>query len=212
MSYGPQNFAKEADVDPTVMAGFEAWQALLVRWNARINLVARGGLSDFWQRHALDSWQLWAHIPKTTTQILDLGSGAGFPGLAMAIGCKAHGRGRVTLVESTGKKASFLRTVIRELDLPATVMSERVENLSPTAYDVITARAFAPLPRLLTYAAPFWGEDTVGLFLKGQGVEAEIDKARLDWVFKADVTESLSDPDGSVLQLSQLKQTIEIKG
>ena len=84
-------------------------------------------MDDFWRRHALDSWQIWPHIPETASKFIDLGSGAGFPGLAMAIGCKAREQGDVTLVESAGKKTTFLRTVIRELSLPAFTSSERAE-------------------------------------------------------------------------------------
>jgi len=85
------------------------------------------------------------HVPETAEKFIDLGSGAGFPGLSMAMGCKARGRGDVTLVESAGKKTTFLRTAIREIGLPATATSERAESIEPQTFDIITARAFAPL-------------------------------------------------------------------
>lgn len=185
--------------------GFLAWKELLERWNERINLVSRAAMADFWGRHALDSWQLWPLVPETTETLLDLGSGAGFPGIAMAIGCKRAGRGQVTLVESAGKKANFLRTVIRELDLPATVWADRAENLPPQSFDIITARAFAPLPRLLTYAQPFWGEGTQALLLKGQNAHEELTAASESWTYHVEELKSQTDPDGLILKIRDLK-------
>jgi len=188
-----------------VMPEFQAWKDLLERWNARINLVSKAAMGDFWTRHALDSWQLWPLVPENTQTILDLGSGAGFPGLALAIGCKRAGRGHVTLVESAGKKANFLKTVIRELELPADVWADRAEKLSPQAFDLISARAFAPLPRLLTYAQPFWGEGTQALLLKGANVQAELTEAQKSWRCHVITHVSRSDPEGVILQISDLK-------
>lgn len=185
--------------------GFLAWKELLERWNERINLVSRSAMADFWGRHALDSWQLWPLVPETTETLLDLGSGAGFPGIAMAIGCKRAGRGHVTLVESAGKKANFLRTVIRELDLPATVWADRAETFPPQTFDIITARAFAPLPRLLTYAQPFWGEGTQALLLKGQNAQEELTAASESWTYHVEELKSQTDPDGVILKIRDLK-------
>ena len=204
MVYNRTDFAREPGVTPAIVMDFETWFSILIRWNAKINLVSQSALADFWFRHALDSWQLMAHVPAKSETILDLGSGGGFPGLALAIACKHRGYGHVTLVESVGKKANFLRSVIRELSLPATVKDERVENLAPLPYDIISARAFAPLPRLLDYAAPFWGPETKALLLKGQSVEAEIFEAHESWAFESALTESKSDPEGSVLLVTNL--------
>lgn len=204
MAYGKAQFANEPGVTPAVLDDFERWHDLLARWNAKINLVSQTALEAFWFRHACDSWQLTAHLPRDAKTILDLGSGGGFPGLALAIYCKHTENGQVTLVESAGKKANFLRAVIRDLSLPAIVQSERAESLEPKPYDVISARAFAPLPRLLGYAAPFWAEDTQGLFLKGQAAEAEIAAARENWSFDSRLSESKTDPEASVLILTKL--------
>lgn len=188
-----------------VMPEFQAWKDLLERWNARINLVSKAAMGGFWTRHALDSWQLWPLVPENTQTILDLGSGAGFPGLALAIGCKRAGRGHVTLVESAGKKANFLKTVIRELELPADVWADRAENLPPQAFDLISARAFAPLPRLLTYAQPFWGEGSIALLLKGMNAKSELTEAQESWEFNVVEYPSQSDPEGVILRISDLK-------
>ena len=208
-TYTAHDFASEADVSRETYEAFVAWQALLVKWNSRINLVSPSALSGFWLRHALDSWQVAAHLPaaeeKLNLTCLDLGSGAGFPGLAVAIACKARGAGQVTLVESAGKKANFLRTVIRELGLPATVWADRAEKLAPTPYDIITARAFAPMPRLLTYAQPFWGEGTKAVLLKGQNTQAELTEAQKCWSFEHDSQQSRSDPQGEIVVVSKLR-------
>ncbi|WP_371396595.1 16S rRNA (guanine(527)-N(7))-methyltransferase RsmG [Fretibacter rubidus] len=211
LAYTAQDFANELDVSRETYEAFAAWEALLVKWNRTINLVSPSALSGFWLRHALDSWQVAALLPSAedapNVSCLDLGSGAGFPGLAVAIACKARGAGQVTLVESAGKKANFLRTVIRELDLPATVWADRAEKLTPKPYDIITARAFARMPRLLTYAQPFWGKGTKAVLLKGQNMQAELTEAQKCWSFEHDNRQSRSDPQGAVVVITGLKAT-----
>jgi len=206
MSYSFEDFARDTDVSRETLADYQAWHALLLKWNRKINLVSPTALDDFWRRHALDSWQIWPQIPETALDFLDLGSGAGFPGLAMAIGCKARGQGHVTLVESAGKKTTFLRTVIRELDLPATATSERAETIEPTSYDIITARAFAPLPRLFSYAQPFWGETTIGLFLKGEAAQEELTESSKEWRYNVETIPSQSDSTGCLLKITELRR------
>ena len=202
--FSAENFQNLPNVSRETFTDFVAWESLLRKWNTRINLVSENALMDFWGRHALDSWQLWDHVPAETDHILDLGSGAGFPGLALAIGCKEKGRGDVTLVESAGKKANFLRTVIRELGLPAKVWADRAEKLPPKTYDVISARAFAPLPRLYTYAHPFWGTDSLGLFLKGENVTAELTESNKTWISHIETVPSQTEAGGAILKVRGL--------
>lgn len=199
-----QDFADLPDVSRETFAHFQTYEALLAKWNNKINLVSPAAAKDFWGRHALDSWQLAALLPENYDTVLDLGSGAGFPGIAMAIACKVNGHGEVTMVESAGKKAAFLRTVIRELALPAKVWADRAEDMPTHPYDVITARAFAPLPRLLTYAHPFWGQRTTALLLKGQGVQEELTQAENSWIYNVTSTASRSGPTGVILQINGL--------
>ena len=206
MAYDRADFAREPDVTPEVLGHFDAWHALLLKWNRRINLVSPRTVGEFWQRHALDSWQLAAHVPDGVRSAIDLGSGAGFPGLAVAVALKMRGEGRVLLVESAGKKANFLRTVARELELPADVTSERAEALPEREVDLVTARAFAPLPKLLEYSAPFWGVDTVGLFPKGESVQTEINSALQDWTFTSSVLQSRTDADAGILRVEGLER------
>lgn len=213
--YSAADFAAEPDVSRETFEAFTRWHALLTQWNRKINLVSPNALSDYWLRHALDSWQLAALLPNTADKgdgadrgglkLLDLGSGAGFPGLAMAIALKQRGVGTVTLVESAGKKANFLRTVIRELSLPATVWAARAEDLAPEPYDIVTARAFAPLPRLLSYAQPFWGAQTKALLLKGQSVGDELTEAQKYWTFESQTQPSRSAEDGEILMIDNLR-------
>lgn len=205
MPLDQDGFAARTDVSRETLSDYARWEALLTRWNRRINLVAPSSLADFWRRHALDSWQICAHIPETAEHIVDFGSGAGFPGLSAAIHCKQCGVGQVSLIESAGKKASFLKTVVRELELPARVLSQRIENLPSLGADVITARAFAPLPRLLDYARPHIHAQTKFILLKGANVKEEIKNACETWTFDVESVTSITDEDGVVLNLSNVR-------
>ncbi len=174
---------------------------LLQNWNERINLVAKSSLPHVWSRHVLDSAQLIKYVPQSAKNILDMGSGAGFPGLVLAI----MGEPKVHLVESTGKKARFLQTVINDLSLNAVVHHARIESLPGKRFDVITARALKALPELLAYAKPLMHKNSVCLFLKGRHAEAELTEALKYWTFHYETAASLSDLSGSVLKISDLK-------
>lgn len=204
MGYNSHDFSQEANVSRETFDSFQRWEGLLLKWNSRINLVSNAAMGQFWERHALDSWQVWAHMPENAERCLDFGSGGGFPGIALAIGLKLKGRGHITLVESAGKKANFLRAVIRDLDLPASVWECRAEDLEARAYDLISARAFAPLPRLFGHAYRHWSADTVGLFLKGQGVDEELTNASKSWIYDVELIPSRSDSQGSLLRVRDL--------
>lgn len=204
MSFSKEEFAQKSGVSASALEDYTRWGQLLEKWNPRINLVAPSTLSDYWHRHAYDSWQIVPYISETTQSVIDLGSGAGFPGLSVAIEMKSRGQGHVMLVESAGKKVNFLRAVIRSLDLPATVLNDRAESLTPEPFDLITARAFAPLPQLLSYSHPFWGERTRSLFLKGKGLAQEVKQAQKDWVFTYRAHSSLSDETGRLVEVSNL--------
>jgi len=207
MAYSFEDFARESNVSRETLTDYTLWHSLLLKWNRRINLVSPAALDDFWRRHALDSWQITPFTMDKTGSFIDLGSGAGFPGVALAIAAKYNSKTQyVTLVESAGKKASFLKTVIRELNLPAKVISERAEDLPVKPYVVVSARALAPLDRLLTYAQPFWGRETIGLFLKGQNVEDELTTANKSWRYNVEISPSQSDSTGCVLKITGLTQ------
>ncbi len=200
------DFQAKTKVSRETLTLYDKWHQLLLKWNRRINLVADSTLPEFWTRHALDSWQITPYLSPTDTKILDFGSGAGFPGLAASIALMGKPGAAVVLTESAGKKASFLRTAIRELSLPATVHGGRIEDLDSFEADVVTARAFAPLERLLSYAEPFLSADTRLILLKGAAVDEEIEAARATWTFDFETVKSLSDDMGCVLIINHAKQ------
>ena len=175
---------------------------MLADANTRMNLVGASTLADFWRRHFLDSAQLLALAPPAR-RWADLGSGAGFPGLVLAILLRDAPGTEVHLVESMAKKCGFLSEVIRELNLPARVHNQRAEDL-PLAVDVVAARACAPLTRLLGFARPSLRRDVRGLFLKGAEVDTELAEARKSWRFTVAVHPSLSDPRGRILEITEL--------
>jgi len=179
----------------------ETYVALLQSWNRRINLVSAESLRDVWRRHVLDSGQLFRHLPKAARNLLDLGSGAGLPGLVLAI----LGAPDVHLIESDQRKAAFLREAARVTGTAVTIHVSRCENVAAFAADVITARALAPLPKLLEMASRFVGPGTVCLFLKGGDVDDALTAARREWIMKPQVMVSESDPTGHILRLEELQ-------
>ena len=164
-----------------------------------MNLVGPATLTDFWSRHAWDSAQLLRLAPEALTWV-DLGAGAGLPGVVLAILGQGRTGFHVDLVESMAKRCRFLLEVVRGLNLPATVRHDRAENLDLDV-DIVTARACAPLPRLFGYARPYLKGRTVGLFLKGQDVVSELDEATRYWEFEADIVPSLSNEGGRIVRV-----------
>jgi 16S rRNA (guanine527-N7)-methyltransferase len=198
------SFAAGAGATATQMVDLEQLRSMLADWNERINLVSAASLAEFWPRHALDSAQLLRIAPAARTWV-DIGAGAGFPGLVLAILLKGEAGAKVHLVESVAKKGRFLEAVVEALSLPAQVHNDRAENLSLKA-DVVTARAVAPLGRLLGFAKPYFSRGAVGLFHKGRGADAEIADARAAWRFTCNVIPSLSDPEGRILKVEGLSR------
>ena len=195
----PETVQATLNVSRETLDRFAAYLSLLEKWQKSVNLVARTTLGIAWQRHILDSGQLARYLPSGCKTIMDVGSGAGFPGLVLSImqGATVH------LVESDHKKTVFLQTVIRELGLSAIVHNERIESLTKVAPDVITARAFAPLGKAVGLLAPHMEPHTVLLLLKGRNVEEELTEMPDYPIMSAVTYPSLSDPDGVVLKLTQ---------
>ena len=186
------------------MADLEAFRLALLEWNEQMNLVGPSALAEFWGRHVYDSAQLLVLSPDTKIWA-DLGAGAGFPGLVLAILLKGEPGAQVHLVESMAKRCRFLSAVVEVLALPAQVHNARAEELK-IKVEVVTARACAPLVKLLGYARPYLERGAVGLFLKGQDVVSELTEATIYWKFEAHMTKSLSHPDGRVLQVKGLSR------
>jgi 16S rRNA (guanine527-N7)-methyltransferase len=202
---GSDDFAALTGVSRETVARLERHAALLAQWNQRINLVGRDTLRDPWRRHFLDSAQLLPYVPASARSLVDLGSGGGFPGLVLAI----LGVAAVELVESDARKCAFLREAARIADAPVAVRHARIEALAPREVDVVTARACAPLDRLLVMAQRFIGPRTVCLFLKGERAAEELTAARRGWTMRAACHPSRADPRGVILKLEQVAREPE---
>jgi 16S rRNA (guanine527-N7)-methyltransferase len=197
-----ETFAAASGATPAQVSDLSRFLDRLVAGNEVMNLVGPKTLPEFWNRHAWDSAQLLKLAPDARTWA-DLGAGAGFPGLVLAILTKDTPGAHIHLVESMAKRCRFLDMIVEELALPATVHNARAENLD-LAVDVVTARACAPLHRLFGYAQPYFRRGALGLFLKGQDVAADLDEATTYWEFEADIVPSLSDARGQVVRVRRL--------
>jgi 16S rRNA (guanine527-N7)-methyltransferase len=188
---------------PTAAERLHRLAALVARWNPRINLVAPGTLSDLATRHVGDSAQLLPLAPEGARHWADLGAGGGFPGLVVAaLAADSRPGLRVTLVESDARKAVFLRQAAREMGLDVAVCDARAETLAPLGADVVSARALAPLPRLLPLVARHLAPGGIALLMKGQGWEAEVEAARAQgWRFAHQALPSATDPAARILRL-----------
>lgn len=185
----------------------EHYASLLRKWNTKINLVAKSTIGDLWQRHIEDSLQLCKHIPDNTKHLVDIGSGGGFPGLVIAIESMVTGNpSSTTMIESDQRKCAFIRTVLRETDSKADVLSQRIEQVPPQNTDVITARALADLSSLFEYAERHLSSTGTALFLKGKNWRNEIEQAQNKWKFEWDAVESTTDSDAALLIIRGLSR------
>lgn len=191
------NVSRESQVKLTL------YVETLEKWQKQINLIAPSTLSSVWNRHVVDSLQLLPHIPEDVTAIADLGTGAGFPGLALAIARPLHSH----LYESNGKKVAFLREVIRRTGAAATVHQMRIEDLAQQTdlpkIQLVVSRAFAPLDHLLAYAQPFFQRGAKGLFHKGQDVDAELTESAKYWKLQFKKHPSSTDSKACLLEVEE---------
>lgn len=202
----PHEFTRIFDVSRETCERLEAYIALLTQWNNRINLVARGSVDAAWMRHIADSAQLFDLAPAGASSWIDLGSGAGLPGLPIAAIAAEKAPGlHVTLVESDTRKAAFMVMVAQEMCLKVTIEPFRIETLRPRPYDVVSARALAPLDRLCALARGFSGPDTIFLFLKGAQVDSELTAAAAGWHIRAERIPSQTDPAATILRIQELE-------
>lgn len=203
-----RDFAARFAVSRETLTRLDCYAALLTRWQKVHNLVAPRTLPQLWGRHFADSAQLLALAPQAR-RWLDLGAGAGFPGMVLAILLADTPGAWVGLVESNAKKCAFLEAVRRETGAPAQIFCQRAEKLGqapPEAVDVVTARALAPLAELIPLALPFMASHTQALFLKGRDVGAELTEAARYWKISAEKRPSLTDPEGRILMIHSLKR------
>ncbi len=206
---GPVDFAGAFKVPRETIHRLIRYADLLARWQKSKNLVAPSTLPVLWSRHFADSAQLCGLAPKARLW-LDLGSGAGFPGLVVAILQTGTPGFRMHLVESNRKKCAFLAEVVRATKAPVDIHAMRIEELAESAEtlrpDVVSARALASLPRLFELASPFFGHNTRGLFLKGREAEAEIAEAQARFDFGVRLHPSLTAPDSHIVEVTALRQ------
>jgi 16S rRNA (guanine527-N7)-methyltransferase len=203
VDWTPDEAGARFDVSRESLDRLTEFVALLLRWQARINLIGPSTVGQVWHRHIADSLQLLPLLPRSAPAILDLGSGAGFPGLPLALvkGFEAH------LVESSGKKSAFLREAIRHTGASAIVHQRRIETVNhamvPDRIAAVTARALAPIPQLLDYAEPWLAAGVPGYFHKGQHVDAELTEATKSWKLTYVKHPSLTDPKAVILEIRE---------
>lgn len=207
--FGPEDAVRLAPVSRETLARVHSYLGVLDAWRERINLIGPGEGRHLWRRHVLDSLQLIEQISGEDLAVADLGSGAGFPGLIIACALAERPGASVTLVEKSVRKSQFLEAAIAEVGLPARVLNTRIEEAPPNVagarFDLITARALAPLPKLLGYGYGWLKPSGKALLMKGRDTAAELAEARKDWTFEVTERESLSSPEGRVLTISSIR-------
>ena len=191
--------ASEIGAPPDASPALRAFAELLLRWNASVNLIGRGDRHSLWTRHITDSLQL-GRIGTLPPRAIDLGSGAGFPGLVLAIQYGIH----VDLIEQDQRKAAFLREAARVTGAPATVHAVDIARAAMAPAPLVTARALAPVTQLLAYAAPLLTPDGTCLFLKSRTVDAELAEAERHWRMHVEKLPSETDPDGVILRMTRI--------
>lgn len=191
-------------------ARLETYVGALVKWQRRINLIGPATVADIWRRHILDCGQLAALIPAGPVRVCDLGSGAGLPGLVLAaLGIGAEEGGGLDLVESDSRKAAFLREANRLMGTHARIENRRIEEMAETGaggYDIITARALAPLPKLLEMSNNLLKTGGKLLFLKGKATDAELTESEKAWKMRVTKMPSASDSEGVILLIEDLER------
>lgn len=200
------DFQLKTGVSRETLEKFKLYADMLEKWQKSINLVSKSTLKDKWQRHFYDSAQIIELINSgdKPLKILDLGSGAGFPGLVISL----FGVGEVHLVEGVGKKCSFMKQVIQKTNVSAIVHNKRIEQMDVFPIDLITSRACADLDKLLELTFPFMTDYTECLFLKGEKSDDEINHASKKWCFDVKKIPSKSEESGMILYLSNIKRKL----
>ena len=203
--FGPEDVLRLSGVSRETFQKISGYLDLLDRWRERINLIGPGEGRHLWRRHVLDSLQLVEQISSEDKSVADLGSGAGFPGLILACALAERPGASVTLVEKSPRKSEFLRAAGKELGLPVSVLTIRLEDAPGALFDVVTARALAPLPKLLGFAASWLKPSGKALLMKGRDTATELAEAREAWTFDLSILDSQSSPEGRVLKVSSLR-------
>lgn len=204
-------FQNSFDVSRETMDLLDRYVELIVKWNKSINLVSKTTISDIWDRHIADSAQLFSLVDiYNIEKWLDVGSGGGLPGIVIAILAKEKIKeAKVVLVESDSRKCAFLRTVTRDLGLNVEVIEDRIEAISPVKADVVSARAFAGLDKLMELSSRHGKADAVCLFLKGQTHNAELTLAQESWNIEVESLQSMTDSSARILKIKGITRADE---
>ncbi len=205
-----KNFMEKYHVSRETFERLKVCQKLLSEWQERFNLVGKNTLDDAWNRHFLDSAQLFKFIPENAETLYDLGSGAGFPGMVLAImAAEKTPYLNISLIESTAKKTLYLNELKKQTAINVNIVNDRIENLPSVKVDVITSRALTALDNLLGYAHRFCKASTVCIFPKGRKYAEEIELARRRWKFDCRIEDSEQSAEGKILIITNLSK---IKG
>lgn len=192
------------DVSRETMGALEHYAELTVKWTQRINLIAKSTVGDVWNRHVIDSAQLYQYAPPFQNWV-DIGSGGGFPGIVVAILAREHApEAKFTLIESDARKSTFLRTVSRELSLDISVITQRIEETEPASADIVSARALGHLSDLLPLAHHHLNSDGTALFMKGRRHANEVQDVSDQWGFELVEYPSITDPDSRILSMKRI--------
>ena len=195
------NIVSEFDLSKKQVDKVESYLSSIIKHNKHTNIVGKSTIENFWNRHVLDCLQLTKHITNKKLKIIDLGTGAGLPGILLSIvGCQ-----KVLMVDSVKKKTDFVRKIIKELSLTAKIQNKRIEKPPTSQHDIIVSRALAPLVKLLTYARMYSNKNTTSLFLKGRNAINEVDIASKVYSFEFEKIKSISSDDGCILKIKNIK-------
>ncbi len=201
------NFQGEFDVSRETVDRLQAYCDLVRKWNPTINLIARSTLDDIWSRHVVDSANALRVSEQQSGHWVDLGSGGGFPGVVVAIMAAEKAPNLTfTCIESDIRKAAFLRTVAREVGVSIGVLSRRIEESPDQNAEVVSARALAPLTRLLDYATKHRSATGQCIFLKGETWQKEVDEALESWTFSVETTPSMTHPGSAILKVKDISR------
>ena len=192
----------QMNVSRETIARLERFEEILLKWNPKINLVSKASLENLWQRHIIDSVQVFTSVKDPGDSWVDIGSGGGFPGIVVAImAAEYFPKTNVTLIESDQRKSAFLRTAARECGVPITVLSQRIEQATPQNAHILSARALAELDTLLEFSEQHLAKDGLAVFPKGASWKKEVDKAAERWSFDVEPITSLTETEAVILKI-----------
>lgn len=207
MSAGQAAFAAQVDVSRETLDRLETYAALVEKWNPSINLVASSTLPNLWKRHFLDSAAAFQAIDDPAGRWLDMGTGGGFPGAVIAIlAAEKAPELKVTCIEADVRKATFLRTLSYSVEVPMNILSRRIEETPPQNAETVSARALAPLTKLLSHAERHLAPGGKGVFLKGESWQKEVEEALETFRFSVENIPSPTNPGSAILVVGDISR------